>query len=67
MSSKSPAALYWPKKDKQTVSHKQAQEERPLGVNTVWERPLPNPSHPAPTPHPTAAKRTRSFFLGKFL
>ena len=67
MSSKSPAALYWPKKDKQATSRKQAQEERPLGVNVVRERPLQNPSDPTSPPPATAAKRTLTFFLGKFL
>ncbi|MBK8902911.1 MAG: hypothetical protein IPM53_17105 [Anaerolineaceae bacterium] len=65
--SKSPAALHWPKKDKQTISHEQRQEERPLGVNLVRERPLQPPSHPAPTPPSASAKRTLSFFLSKFL
>ncbi len=65
--SKSPAALHWPKKDKQTMSREQPQEERPLGVNLVQERPLQSPSHHASTPPSASAKRTLGFFLSKFL
>lgn len=57
--SKSPAALHWPKKEKQTSSRKQVHEERPYGINAVQERPLPTPASPP--------KRTLGLLLSKFL
>ncbi len=57
--SKSPAALHWPKKEKQTQSRQPAAEQRPYGINAKRERPSPTPSTPA--------KRTLSVLLSKFL
>ncbi|MCB8979003.1 MAG: hypothetical protein H6657_16440 [Ardenticatenaceae bacterium] len=55
--SKSPAALHWPKKDKQALSHEQA-DERPYGINAKRERPSSTPT--------SFPKRTLSVLLSKF-
>lgn len=53
--SKSPAALHWPKRDKQAI--REQAEERPYGINAKQERPSITPAAPP--------KRTLSMLLSK--